>query len=312
MNIERMKLHWKQTGIALVMILWFIALLSLLALGFSKATRTNTLVTRNLVDSIQAKHLAAAAVEKGIHGLVSPDPAVFNRLITGVPYEFSIGDAKLSYLLQDENGKLDINHAPVELIEHLLVSRGVTENEALSISHAVGDWRDENDLKQLHGAEQHEYSDKGMVWMPANAPFRSILEVRHVMGMSSDIYTLIAPLITVYGNSEKINPEFAPRALLEAIPGIDTVELENYLNVRESVVAEEDPAALPLLTSVESALSGQTGPIYSVFGRVQLPSGSLATRRLVVWIPENSLGSPYFVLDSGQDYPPPVAGEDEK
>ena len=302
----------KRAGMALVMILWFIALLSLLALGFSKAIRTDTLVARNLVDSIRAKHLAAAAVEKGIHGLINLDKAVFNTLISGDSIEFSIADAKLFFTLQDENGKLDINHSPIELIENLLLTQGVVEDTALAISHAVGDWRDENDLKRLYGAEEREYSDADMGWMPPNAPFQSIREIRHVMGMNADIYKMIAPLITVYGSSEKINPQFTPRALLEAIPGIDTVELENYVEARESLSEEDDPTALPLLTSVESSLSRQAGPIYSVFGRAQLPSGTTATRRLVVWIPEENLDRPYFVLDSGQDYPPPKTGEDTK
>ena len=303
--------YGKPAGMALVMVLWFIVLLSLLAFGFSRAMRTDTLVTRNLLDNIQAKHFAAAAVEKGIHGLINLEPAVFAALTKGASIELSMGDAKLSFMLQDENGKLDINHASHEQIEQLLLSQGVADDTALALTDAIDDWRDENDLKQLHGAEQQDYAAAGMLWMPSNAPFRSIREVRHVMGMNTEIYAAIAPLITVYGNSEKINPQFAPRPVLQAIPGIDAVELENYVSARESLAEDEDPAALPLLTSVESLVSGQVGPVFSVFGRAQLPSGTLATRRLVVWIPEENLGRPYFVLDAGQEYPPQKSGEEE-
>jgi len=299
----------KQSGIALVMVLWFIALLSLLALGFSKTIRTDTMVARNLVGSTQAKHLAAAAVEKGIEGLLNLEPAVLSALISGAPIESSIGDARVGYILQDENGKLDINNAPVELIESLLLGLGHTQETARSLAHAIDDWRDEDDARHQHGAEQREYSAAEMSWMPSNAPFRSIQELRHVMGISADIYRNLAPLITVYGSSDKINPLYSAPALLKTIPDIDTAELENYIDARESLLAEEDPAALPLLTSVESFVSGQAGPVYTVFGRAELPSGMVATRRLVVWIPEQDLGRPYFVLDSGQEYPRPT-GED--
>ena len=302
----------QHAGMALVITLWFIALLALLALGFSNAMRTDILVSRNLVDHIKARHLAAAAVEKGIHSLLNPDQAVLNVLISGASTEFTLGDAELSIRLQDENGKLNINYAPVELIENLLVTLGVEEEAALAISHAVGDWRDEDDLKQLYGAEQREYIDAGMHWMPSNAPFRSIGELRHVMGINPSVYKSIAPLITVYGNSENINPLFASRTLLEAMPDIDTAELQNYIEARQSLSEEQDPTALPPLTSVESLVSEQVGPVYSVFGRAQLRSGTIATRRLVVWIPEENLGRPYFVLDSGLDQPPAKSGEDEK
>ena len=301
-----------QAGIALVMVLWFIVLLSLLALSFSRTTRTDALLTRNLVDTVRAKYLAAGAIEKGIQGLLNQNPTVLDALISGAWLELDMDGTRTRYMLQDENGKLDINHAPVELIEHLLRTLGVEEALALSISHAVADWRDENDLSQLYGAEQRDYSAAGMQWMPANAPFRNVREMQQVMGVTPEIYAMIAPLITVYGTSEKINPQFASRALLEAIPGIDTVELENYIAARESLLESDGPVSLPLLTSAAHLTSGQAGPVYSVFGVAELASGTLATRRLIVWIPEDDQGQPYFVLDVGEGFPQPPGGKEEE
>lgn len=307
-----MKQKGKQAGIALVVIIWFIALLSLLSLGFSKVMRSEALIARNLVESIQAKHLAAAAIEQGIFKLLLQDPAAQMATIKALPVDFSFGDAKLSYRLQDENGKLDINLAAVELIENLLIAVGATKESALSISHAIEDWRDADDFRQLFGAERHDYSDVNMAWVPSNAPFRSIHEVRHVMGVTADIFKMIAPLITVYNASDKINPKFASRALLQAIPGIDAVQLENYILARESFTPEDNPDMLPLLTSIDAALSAETGPIYTIIGQVELASGMTTTRRLVVWLTGETGDSPYFVMDSGQDYPPAAVGRDQK
>ena len=305
-----MKGHCRQAGIALVMVIWFIALLSLLALGFSKVMRSEALVARNLVESTRATHLAKAAIEQGIYGLLKQDPVAVRAMISGVPIDSDIGDAKLSYKLQDENGKLDINHAPVELIENLLLSLGLSETTALSISHAVEDWRDEDALKLPFGAETRDYTELNMLWKPSNAPFRNIHEIRHVMGITADIYKMIAPLITVYSASDRINPKFASPVLLGAIPGIDIPELENYIDARASLMDDDNPDVLPMLTSVESSLSEQTGPVYSIFGRAELPSGTVATRSLVVWLSNETLEHPYFILDSGDDDPSPNSGKD--
>lgn len=299
-----------QAGIALVIVIWFVALLSLLALGFSKIMRSEALISRNLVESIQAKHLAAAAIEQAIFKLLEEDPAARLTLTNGQSVNFSFGDAKLSYRMQNENGKLNINLVPLELIENLLISLGVEKESAISISHAVEDWRDADDLKQLYGAERADYSDVNILGRPSNAPFRYIYELRHVMGVSADIYDVIAPLLTVYSASDKINPKFASREALQAMPGIDAVQLEDYINARESLTPDDNPDMLPLLTDKDSSLSEEDGPIYTVFGQATLPSGVTATRRLVVWLSDENSGRPYFVLDSGQDYLKTPLGKD--
>ena len=40
-----------------------------------------------------------------------------------------------------------------------------------------------------------------------------------------------------------------------------------------------------------------------MIGEAQLPSKTTATRRLVVWIPEERLDKPYYLLESGSAYP---------
>ncbi len=51
-----------QRGLALVVVLWVLVLLSLIAASFTLTTRTEVNVTRNLIDNAKAEALADAGV----------------------------------------------------------------------------------------------------------------------------------------------------------------------------------------------------------------------------------------------------------
>ncbi|MCB1760872.1 MAG: general secretion pathway protein GspK [Gammaproteobacteria bacterium] len=290
-------------GLALVVALWFIAILSLLALGFSQATRTDNLVTRNLVERIKARHLAEAAAMRGIHGLLTVEGRFYDAMINGRPVELPWEGAQLRVRLQDENGKVDINKADETLLEDLLTSIGLESDQALRLAHAIADWRDENDLRRPEGAERSEYQSAGWPWPPADRPFLSVDELRQVLGVTPEIFAGLAPLVTVYSGSAEINPNFSPVKVLESLRGTDAAELERFIADRKIVGDAENPAPILALINVESLVSGQVGPVYSVIGEAQLPSKTTATRRLVVWIPEERLDKPYYLLESGSAYP---------
>lgn len=62
----------RQRGIALIAVLWTVLLLSLIATNFLTQTRTDTRITRNLIDNAGAEALADAGVYRAIVGLLAP------------------------------------------------------------------------------------------------------------------------------------------------------------------------------------------------------------------------------------------------
>ena len=292
-------LRQKQRGLALVMVLWFIALLSILALGFSKSTRSDINITRNLLDAARAGHLAEAAIEKGIHLLLSSDQEALEPLILGNPASFSLDGATLTYWIQDENGKVDINQAPTELIDGLLHSIEVTETDATR--DAILDWRDADDLRLLNGAESREYREAGREMMPANAPFRDIAELQHVLGITPELYTKLSPHITVHSFSSEINPDVASREVLMALPDVSRNEVDDMILARKEVSEDQPLSAIPGLSGVSNWVSETIGPVYTLRGLAALPSGALAARKRTIWIPDEQGDTPYYVLNAGPD-----------
>ena len=288
-----------QQGLALVIVLWFLALLSVLAFGFSQSTHMDTKVARNLLDSNRALHLADAAVEKAIMRLLSPLPGDETTLIARQPVVFRFDDVDLSYNVTIEQGKIDINAAPYAMIRGLLQVLEVEEEQAEAISDSIIDWRDEDDLRRLNGAEEAEYLEAGMHTIPANAPFRSINELQQVLGMDADLYRKLEPHVTVHTFSDRINLQYASRETLLAIPGVDSAEVEALLDARQQLIEEQwTTGALPTLTGVDDWISDEAGQIYSIRGEAKLASGAAATRQRTILMLDDPQ-APYYVLESG-------------
>ncbi len=58
--------------LALVTVLWVLALLSLIAASFNRTTRTEINLTRNLIEAAEAEALADAGVYQAIYALLHP------------------------------------------------------------------------------------------------------------------------------------------------------------------------------------------------------------------------------------------------
>ncbi len=252
-----------QRGLALVTVLWVLMLLALIAASFMRTTRTEINLTRNLIENAEAEALADAGVYLAILALMDTDATKRPRA-DGTPYQVNFGDAEIIISVQDEGGKIDLNHAPDELLHGLFVSVGVESREADALVDAIADFRDPDDLHRLNGAEDHDYEAADLPWGAKDAPFTAVAELQQVLGMTPVIYRQVRPAVTVYSRQRGIDPSIAPRAVLLVIPGLDEVEVDALLGAR----AGSGSAA-----NWESVL--ELGPVPSVG---ELPDSNLAAQ----------------------------------
>ena len=288
----------RQTGMALVLVLWFVALLSILAIGFSRSVRTEIQIAHNLLEDTRDRHLAEAAVQMGIHELLKLEQDDSSPLIPGVSKGFLFDGRQLSYTVRDERGKVDLNQAPDELLLSLLQNAGADDASASGIMDAIADWRDDNDLRRLNGAELAEYEEAGLRSVPSNRPFVSIAELQQVIGIDTELYKKLRPNITVHGFNEQINPQSAPREVLQALPEVNTIEIDEIIASRKKSSEEDADEPFPNLTGVDNWISQETGPAYSIKGIASSSVKEAYTRELTVWITDGAYENPYFVLDS--------------
>ncbi|MEO8385940.1 MAG: type II secretion system protein GspK [Betaproteobacteria bacterium] len=232
---------FRQQGIALIIVLWIMTLLMLIASSFIYAMRTDVVIVANSVTRARLEAAADAAVQRGIFEMFKP-PQLPGRWTTdGVAQAWGYQGIAVEVSMTDESGKIDINTASDALLRGLFLSQGLKEDEAASITDAIGDWRDPDSLKRLRGAEEAEYVAAGYTYKPANAAFQSIEELRLVMGMTPELYEKVAPLITIYSRQPGINAGIASRGVLLALPGTSGAIVDQYIALREQARATKLP-----------------------------------------------------------------------
>lgn len=148
--------------------------------------------------------------------------------------EMAFGDARFALLLRDVGAALNLNEATEDMLRNFF-SQGMDLDwaEADKLAQAILDWRDEDDIPRINGAEREEYLREGALVLPANRDFVELDELRHVRGMTPELYVRAAPHLTLLGEG-RINVNAAPEPVLLALPGVDRGAASAMLRLRDS------------------------------------------------------------------------------
>lgn len=219
-------------GFALVAALWLLVLVSVLALDVSVSARGRRLSAANASERAAAVAAADAGVEQALGRLdrmrrlpftsrdVSTttilDPWATAPVIAGATGD--AGEFRYRVTVRDAGAQLDLNHASEQQLRQLFAALRVDAAQADRAVSGILDWRDEDDLPRLHGAERDAYLRIGAAALPANGPFTSVAELTQVIGVTQPIYERVRPYLTVIG-SGVVNVNVAERPVLLALPG---------------------------------------------------------------------------------------------
>jgi general secretion pathway protein K len=259
-------------GVALVIVMWAIALMAVLLGSFAMIAHTENLESRHVFDTVTARYDAETGLERAIFELRNVDPAQ-RWIADGRPYEFEFDGAHVSVEITDESGKIDLNTADPVMLTSLFISVGVDLNRAQALADAIADWRDPDDMPREQGAEVNEYKAAGLSYAPRNAPFQTVSEVQQVFGMDYDLYQKIEPAITIYSNSGTPNAAYAPLEALRALPNMTDDLAQQIIALRQSMIPGQ-PGAQPLvLPDGTPVVANGGGLTYSVKSRAVLPNG---------------------------------------
>lgn len=255
-----------QRGIALVVVLWLVALLALMAVSQTAAVRTETQVVGNLVEAANARAAAYAGLQLAIVDLAKPLPAR-EMSADGSFYTLGFTSAQLFISISDESGKVDLNAAPGTLLDVLLAASEVEAGRREALVAAILDWRDRDKLRRLNGAEEEDYRAAGLDYGPRNGPFQSLEELALVRGFDASLFHALAGNLTIYSGSAAVNPAVAPPGVLQALPGYGDEE-SGALSDGE----EPDPADPPEpFRAGFGPASG--GSVFSIYVEARLESG---------------------------------------
>ena len=236
----RLRAPWRRgkRGFALLLVLWGLILLGLIAASFLRETRVGTTLARNVVENAKAEALAEAGVRRAILGLLDTDPATAWRA-DGRPYRFELGDGTIQIQIQDERGKIDLNHAPPAMLATLFQETGSDPEVARRLADAILDYADRDNDRRPAGAEDDDYASAGLKGGAKDAPFDSKEELLNVLGMNRAIYEAIAPGVTVHSGQSEVNPSTAPELVLRTIPNLTVRERDQIMSARSERVPSQ-------------------------------------------------------------------------
>jgi len=182
-----------QHGVALLLVLWVLALLSSLLAGLAgwvHLQNRQALWQRQHTEGILA---AEAGLSLAVVALTERNPAARWRA-DGRPHSLRFNGTALSVSVRSERGKLDLNVAMASDVARVLKANGATPAQADELSHA---------LDQRRGAGQ--------------APLRMLEELRELPGMSQGLYRQVLPYLTLWSGEARPAPALVSASLGRAL-----------------------------------------------------------------------------------------------
>jgi len=283
----------RQHGIALVLVLWVLLLLTIITGSFALMARMDRLEAHSLLSGTQARMSAEAAINLAV--LALRDPEDETRMIAdGRKYQQYLDGILIEVSATDERGKLDINATDELTMINMFSGHGLELSDAEMLAAAMMDWRDEDEMERVNGAEEDAYFAAGLEVGPANRPFLMAEELLQVIGMPYELYRKLEPGITVFSRAGQPDPAFAPVEALMALPDITREEAINFVQERNALQPGESLGAeLPNGLVVMEQGRGVT---YSIQARATMPNGVWEQLQATIRLGGNRSGSPYRVL----------------
>jgi general secretion pathway protein K len=267
-------------GFALILVLWIAALRAVIAASLVSSGRTATRLAHNLAENAKAEALADGAVQRAALGLLSvhADQAWHAG---GGPYQLTYGEGEVRVSIADEDGKIDLNAAPPELLAGLLRELGLDADQAEAMADRIVDFRDPDQEPRPQGAEERQYIAAGRPTGAQDRPFDTESELLGVLGMTPDLYRRMRPYVTVFSGAEAVDPLHASRVVLAAIPGMTEQLIEAYAQAGP----DDDPLASVTDDSVfdiEPYLIPSRQIMYAVRAEARSRGGGLFVREAVI------------------------------
>ena len=220
----------RQQGMALIVVLWLIVLLSVMAAGHSRNVHTETRLASRQVEIAKARGMAEAGINHVILEMLA-DGSSDEIPIDGSVFAVDIYDEQVTLAVRRATGLADLNAASAELLNAVLQACDVEEGRRPNIVDAILDWRDGDDLRHLNGVEDRDYLAAGVPWTSRDDAFRSIDELKYLPGIDQGLFERMAPLVTVHSGRAGIDLENAPPILVMALTG-KQVEPANSTQLR--------------------------------------------------------------------------------
>jgi general secretion pathway protein K len=194
-------------GIALIMVMCAIFVLSALAAGFVLSMKVETRLAQNANSEQQLLWLGRSGVELARYVLMQhPQGEPFdslnqkwaggtgslaesNSVLSSLSLDnYPVGDGTVSIKIIDLERKVNINTANSQMILQALTLMGVDANDISVVSDSILDWISPAGPPRVAGAESDYYQGLAVPYYAKNAPIDDLSELLLVKGVTPEMY----------------------------------------------------------------------------------------------------------------------------
>jgi general secretion pathway protein K len=253
-------------GVAILIVLWVVLVLSLLISGFAFTMHVETQVASFARKQLKSEMLARSGIEVARMQLALDDKSAteggFDALNQAwatneeLYVNHELGDGIYNVKVIDEEAKIPINSVSDVQLKRLLSLLGVDPFDSDIIVDSILDWREAGDLARLNGAKSDYYQSLSPPYRAKNAPLDRVDELLLVRGVTPELFNSSpgnedeeprpgwTDLFTTT-SSGHINVNTASPIVLRALLNIDDVQVQAILSRRDGadgIAGTEDDA----------------------------------------------------------------------
>jgi general secretion pathway protein K len=242
-----------RSGVALVIVLWVVLVLSLLISGFAFTMHVETQVASFARKELKAEMLARSGIEVARMQLILDQQSSTNAGFDALNQDWAtnellyvdheLGDGIFNVKVNDEEAKIPINRATDLQLKRLLGLLGVDPFDGDVIVDSILDWIDADDLTKLNGAESDYYQSLSPPYSAKNAPLDRVEELLLVRGVTPELYHGLPtkdggeahpsfPELFTTMSSGRVNVNTASAIVLQALLNIDDQQVETIMSRR--------------------------------------------------------------------------------
>jgi general secretion pathway protein K len=222
-----------QQGLALLVVLWMISIMLMISASLLYSVKVESALTHYQRERAISHAHSEAALRYAIQQLLLNKP---QREIKNLfkPFTWTFEDSQAEIHIVAENGLIDLNKAPRNLLKKLLIQNGVQEEKYRRLLDRIADFKDKDNLNRLNGAEDPDYIEAGFPAGAKDAPFERIEELQQVLGIDVVLYRKLKKYLTVNAQSKGINPMLAPRHILLLLADNDIGWVDDFIQKRDT------------------------------------------------------------------------------
>ena len=280
----------RESGIALVLVLWGVAIAALLATPFVQSAGMEARRLTNVINAAEARAALDTGLAAGVVGLASADPSRRWRA-DGRLYQVTIDSTRIDVRIFAETGRIDLNTAPppivVALLRRVFAASGQSDQAAAdAVSNAILARRG----RQTNRAPSNPPPPE------ADRAFLSVVELSAQSGMNAEIYRRVVGAVTVHNPGGRPDWRTAGRMALAALPELSPIDIATLMANRQSGVTTPPPALAGAVGDNGAVPPNADGQVYTVRIIARTAQGATATAEAVVRLALSET-TPYRILE---------------